>query len=97
MLDRLVHSSGYRPDTPRWLGVVTRGAGAPLVSWEPVLCASSYELWYGSLDQRETDSGTTSSNSSCLIIFLKLVKNHATPFYDTTQTTTSPIIFANER
>ena len=53
-----LHSSGYRPDTPRGLGVRVRGAGEPLVSWEPVLCASSYELWYGSLDQGETDSGT---------------------------------------
>ena len=65
-----LHSSGYRPDTPRGLRVVTRGAGAPLVSWAPVLCASSYELWYGNLDQGETDSGTTGSNSSCHIMFV---------------------------
>ena len=73
MLDRLVHSSGYRPDTPRGLGVVTTGAGAPLVSWEPVLCASSYELWYGSLDQRETDSGTAR-------IFELFISYHSTKF-----------------
>ena len=29
----------------------------PLVSWQPVRCTSSYELWYGSLDSGETDSG----------------------------------------
>ena len=37
------------------------------------------------------------SNSLCQIIFLNFVKNHATPFYNTTQTAASPIIFANER
>ena len=53
----VLHSSGYRPDTPRGLEVRVRGDSAPLVSWQRVMCASSYELWYGSLDQGETDSG----------------------------------------
>ena len=53
----VLHSSGYRPDTPRGLEVRVRGDSEPLVSWQRVMCASSYELWYGSLDQGETDSG----------------------------------------
>ena len=68
-----LHSSGYRPDTPRGLGVVTRGAGEPLVSWDPVLCASSYELWYGSLDQGETDSGTYSRDTYTYVVRLSFL------------------------
>ena len=52
-------AAGYRPDTP--LGLEVRGGesseGEPLVSWAPVMCTSSYELWYSSLDAGETDSG----------------------------------------
>ena len=53
----VLHSSGYRPHTPHSLKVRASGDSAPLVSWQRVMCASSYELWYGSLDQGETDSG----------------------------------------
>ena len=53
----VLRSSGYRPDTPQGLEVRVRGDSAPLVSWQRVMCASSYELWYGSLDQEEKDSG----------------------------------------
>ena len=36
----------------------------PLVSWQPVRCTSSYELWYGSLDSGETDSGDRTEECS---------------------------------
>ena len=53
---QVLHSSGYRPNTPHSLEVSLRDS-VPLVSWQPVMCTSSYELWYGSLDSAETDSG----------------------------------------
>ena len=64
----VLHSSGYRPDTPQGLEVRVRGDSEPQVSWQRVMCASSYELWYGSLDQGETDSGTILSSLSPLHI-----------------------------
>lgn len=53
---QVLHSSGYRPHTPHSLEVRLMD-NVPLVSWQPVRCTSSYELWYGSLDSGETDSG----------------------------------------
>ena len=53
----VLHSSGYRPHTPEGLRVSVRGESVPLVSWQPVMCTQSYELWYSTTDTEETDSG----------------------------------------
>ena len=59
----VLRSSGYRPLTPHSLEVRLRDS-VPLVSWQSVMCTTSYELWYGSLDSGETDSGDNTEEYS---------------------------------